>query len=116
MIEAPEGTCRKYDRSSPPIQLIYPIGIDKRMIRLKLNVNRFAVICGIVSRDMANTMPIIRRQDTMVNATDIIRIYSNKVTGKRCDFANSRSNAIATIVRINNVKNSIRAMFSAVRR
>ena len=98
------------------MQLRNPIGIDKRMIRLKLKVNKFAVICGIVSRDMASTIPTIRRQATILKAMNIIKRYSNRTTGMRWDFANSRSNAMATIGRRNKVKKAIRTMFSAARR
>ena len=64
------------------------------MIFLKLCVKRLAVICGSVSNEMTNTMPIIRRQATMVKAMNIISVYSKNVTGIRCERAYSRSNAM----------------------
>mgnify|MGYP006917313287 CR=1 FL=1 len=53
---------------------------DHQIIFLKLWVNKLAVICGKVSREMASTIPTMRRHDTMVSAMNIIRIYSNKAT------------------------------------
>ena len=55
--------------------------MDSQMIFLKLYVKRFAVICGMVSSEMARTMPTMRRQATMVRAINIISTYSNTSTG-----------------------------------
>ena len=68
--------------------------MDNQIIRLKLCVNRLAVICGRVSNEMTSTMPIIRRQATMVKAMNIISTYSKSVTGIRCERAYSLSKAI----------------------
>ena len=80
---------------------------DHQIIFLKLWVNKLAVICGKVSREMASTIPTMRRHDTMVSAMNIIRIYSNKATGIRWERANSRSKAMQMIGFRNKVKNSI---------
>lgn len=109
IMEAPEGTCSWYDRISPPRQLTYPIAIDSQIIFLKLYVNRFAVICGNVSNDMARTIPIILRHATMVSAMNIISVYSNSDTGICCERANSLSNAIDTIGLRKMLKNKTKA-------
>ena len=80
---------------------------DHQIIFLKLWVNKLAVICGKVSREMASTIPTMRRHDTMVSAMNIIRIYSNKATGIRWERANSRSKAMQMIGFRNKVKNSV---------
>ena len=82
--------------------------MESQMIRLKLWVNRLAVICGSVSREMASTIPTIRRQETMVSAINIISRYSKAATGMRWERANSRSNAIATIGRRKSAKKTAR--------
>ena len=76
---------------------------DHQIIFLKLWVNKLAVICGKVSREMASTIPTMRRHDTMVSAMNIIRIYSNKATGIRWERANSRSKAMQMIGFRNNL-------------
>ena len=81
----------------PPMQLRNPIGIESSMMCLNWLQNRFAVICGRVSSDITSTMPIILRHDTMVSAITVIIRYSIASTGSRCERANSRSNAMATI-------------------
>ena len=45
----------------------------------------------------------------MVSAMNIISVYSNRVTGKRCERANSLSNAIDTIGLRNIAKNTASA-------
>ena len=110
MIAAPDGTCNIYDSINPPTQLIKPIAIDKKIIFLKLLVNIFAVICGSVSSEITKTIPTICRQATMVSAMKNISVYSKKCTGIFCESANSRSNAIDTIVLRNSPKNKIKAM------
>ena len=70
------------------------MAMDNQIIRLKLCVNRLAVIWGRVSNEMTSTMPIIRRQATMVRAMNIISTYSKNVTGIRCERAYSLSKAI----------------------
>ena len=109
MMEAPEGTCNSYERHNPPRQPAYPNKMDSQMIFLKLCVNRLAVICGRVSNEMASTMPIIRRQATMVRAMNIMSIYSKKRTGRCCERANSRSNAMYMMGLRKMVKNSTRS-------
>ena len=44
---------------------------DHQIIFLKLWVNKLAVICGKVSREMASTIPTMRRHDTMVSAMTV---------------------------------------------
>ena len=46
---------------------------------------------------MTNTMPIIRKQDTMVKAINIMSMYSKSTTGIRWDRAYSLSKAIVMI-------------------
>lgn len=82
IIDAPEGTCNLYDMRRPPKQATYPIIIEAHIICLNLLVNKFAIICGIVSNDIASTIPIIRKHATIVIAMNIIIIYSNNATGK----------------------------------
>lgn len=76
------------------------------MMRLKLLVNKLAVICGSVSSDITNTIPTMRRHDTMVSAMNIMRRYSNKATGRCCERANSLSKAMAMIALRNKPKNT----------
>ena len=76
------------------------------MMRLKLLVNKLAVICGSVSSDITNTIPTMRRHDTMVSAMNIMRRYSNKATGMCCERANSLSKAMAMMGLRNKPKNS----------
>ena len=83
--------------------------MESQMIRLNLKVNRLAVICGMVSRDMASTIPTIRKESTMVRAINIIKIYSNTTTGIPCERENSRSNAMEIIGWRNRVKNKAKA-------
>lgn len=90
--------------------------MDSQMMRLNLNVNRLAVICGIVSNEIARTMPTIRKERTIVSAMNIIKIYSNRTTGIPCERENSRSNATEMIGWINNVKNKIKANDSIANR
>ena len=45
---------------------------DHQIIFLKLWVNKLAVICGKVSREMASTIPTMRRHDTMFIALTIV--------------------------------------------
>ena len=73
---------------------MYPNPIANQIIFLKLCVNKLAVIWGSVSKEMTNTMPIIRKHETMVKAMNIMSIYSKSVTGIRWDRAYSLSNAM----------------------
>jgi hypothetical protein len=57
-------------------------------------VNKFAVICGIVRRLMASTMPTILKVETIDNAMNAIIAYSMKVTGNFCDRAKVSSKAM----------------------
>ena len=111
---APDGIWHLYEKNSPPIQLTYPISIDSQMMRLKLLVNKLAVICGSVSSDITNTIPTMRRHDTMVRAMHIIRRYSNKATGRCCERANSLSKAMAMIGLRNKPKNAAYAQHDNV--
>ena len=86
--------------------------IDSQIMFLKRLVNKFAVICGRVSSEMASTIPTMRRHDTMVRAINIISRYSKVATGRCCERANSRSKAIATIGRRNSEKNTISTILS----
>ena len=80
--------------NSPPKQPASPVMTDHQIIFLKLWVNKLAVICGKVSREMASTIPTMRRHDTMVSAMNIIRIYSNKATGiHRWNLVRKRSDS-----------------------
>ena len=72
-------------------------------------MNRLAVICGSVNNDITSTIPIILRHDTMVSAINIINVYSNSVTGRCCERANSLSKAIETIGFIKTEKNTANA-------
>ena len=73
--------------------------ILQAMMRLKSWVSVLAVICGMVSRLMLNTMPTIRSVATMVIAMRAIMRYSIKSTGKRCERAKLASNATLRMVR-----------------
>ena len=81
------------------------MAMDSQIMYLNLKVKRFAVICGRVSKEMASTMPTMRRHATIVRAMNTIRAYSKKVTGSFCERANSGSKAMATIGRRNRAKN-----------
>lgn len=74
---------------------------------LKLNVKRLAVICGIVNRLIASTIPTMRSVDTMVIAIKIIIKYSIVLTGNRCERAKMVSNAMLTIVLYKSPKTTI---------
>ena len=110
MIEAPEGMLRWYESSKPPKQLICPIRMESQIICLKLWLKRLAVICGKVSREMTSTIPTMRRQATTVRAISIMSKYSIRLTGNRCERANSRSKAMATMDRSERVKKSTNAV------
>ena len=84
--------------------------MDSQMIRLKLWLKRLAVICGRVSKDRTRTMPIIRRQATMVKAMNIINMYSKSATGMRCERAYSLSKAIWIMVLRKHAKKAINKM------
>ena len=97
MIVAPDGMLRWYEMNRPPMQLTNPIGMASSIMCLNCLQNRFAVICGRVRSDITSTMPIILRHETIVRAMTVIIRYSMPSTGSRCERANSRSNAMATI-------------------
>ena len=109
MIAAPDGTRNTYESNNPPAQPKKPMPIDRKIIFLKLLVNRFAVICGSVNKDMTSTIPTICKQATMVNAMKNIKVYSKKCTGIFCDKANSLSKAMATMVLRKKPKKRIKA-------
>ena len=84
---------------------------DHQIIFLKLWVNKLAVICGKVSREMASTIPTMRRHDTMVSAMNIIRIYSNKATGiQMIGFRNKVKNSVSSTERMASNRMSVGVM------
>lgn len=85
--------------AKPTRQSTHPISMLQNMMRLKLLVSRLAVICGMVSRLIASTMPTMRRVATMVIATKAIRPYSTSNTGSPCDCAKVESKDMLNICR-----------------
>ena len=81
------------------MQPAHPMRMLYAAMRPKLYVKRLAVICGMVSMLMASTMPTMRNVETMVMAMSAIMVYSTRLTGSRCERANSGSNAVLTIMR-----------------
>ena len=106
-MDAPEGTLYTYEKRSPLRQLPNAMKTDSQMMRLNWQVNKLAVIWGMVSREIASTMPTMRRHATIVRAISIISPYSIVLTGRCWERANSRSNARQMIGCRNKVNISI---------
>ena len=67
-MDAPDGMSRYQEPISPPIAPEKPIKTDQIAIFLKSVTNKFAIACGIVSKDKINMMPATFILKTMVRA------------------------------------------------
>lgn len=74
-----------------------------------------AVICGIVRRLIASTIPTILSVDTIAIAISAIIIYSMNLTCSPCDIANVESKATLCISRYIKVNIAITTIASMAR-
>ena len=79
--------------AKPTRQSTHPISMLQKMMRLKLQVSRLAVICGMVSRLIASTMPTMRRVFVSHDryfikeiATGILDFQADKVQYYLCTY------------------------------
>ena len=94
IMNTPDGTSNTADKNKPIKHPKKPINTDRIIIFTKLDVNKFAVICGTVSSDISITIPTRRMLSTMVMAMNIIIPYFTKLTGSLRVLAKSESKAV----------------------
>jgi hypothetical protein len=69
IMDAPDGISYAYDTTNPEKQPNSAINIDTNIIFLKLRVNEFAIVWGMVNNEIIKIIPITLIFKTIVRAT-----------------------------------------------